>query len=186
MFVADLEKPGGAGVFGTKGDIGKVDAGEDGVDVRLGGELGDGVLDGAVDGFEDRNAMNIGHGAEEKAAAVEIVDFVLREGLMVERRARGNVGDGEGELAAETHVVGHFGDGGDAAGFVVDDEEEELGSVFGAHLFGFAGSGPGVEGELGIVERDASGCEGRDGDVAAPGGAPGGAAEEDLRGHDSG
>ncbi len=143
----------------------------------------DGVLDGVEDLVEDGDVVSAGHGAEEDAAAVEVVDFRGSEGLVVERRAGREVRDGEGEGAAEPHIVGHFGDGGDGAGFVIDDEQEDGGLVLGPHLFGFAGGGPGVEGELRIEEGDLGGLQGGDSDLAAPGGEAGGAAEEDLVEH---
>lgn len=169
--------------FEVEGAVGEADVGEDRIDVFAVLEAGDGVFDGGFDGFVDGDVVLAGHGAEEDAAAVEVVDFGLIEGGVVEGGVGGDIGDGEGELAAEAHVIGHFGDGGDTAGFGVDDEEEDVGFVFGLHFGGFAGFGPFAEGELGVVVGDAGGFEGGDGDVAAPGGEAGGAAEEDLSAH---
>ena len=169
--------------FDVEGAVGEVDVGEDCVDVFAVLETADGVIDGGFDGCVDRDVVLAAHGADEDAATVEVVDFGLLEGGVVESCVGGDVGDGKGELAAEAHVVGHFGDGGDAAGFGVDDEEEDIGFVFGLHLGSFTGFGPFAEGELGIVVGDADGFEGGDGDVAAPGGEAGGTAEEDLGAH---
>jgi hypothetical protein len=104
----------------------------------------DGVVDGFFNGVEDGDIVDAGHGAEENAATVEVVDFGLLEGLIVERGVVGDVGDGYRELTAEPHVIGHFGGGGDTASFIVDDEEEDGGFVLGLHFGSFVGFRPGA------------------------------------------
>lgn len=73
----DLEEMGVAVGFEVKGAVGETDIGEDGVDVFAVLEAGDGVFDGGFGGFVDGDVVLAGHGAEEDAAAVEIVDFGL-------------------------------------------------------------------------------------------------------------
>lgn len=57
------------------------------------------------------SVLDLGQRAAEDPATVVINDFGLSEGLVVESDVVGDVKDGQGELAVEAHVIGHFAGG---------------------------------------------------------------------------